>query len=165
MVKAGNSALTNQQCLKVWSLQNPPQMPGVEFMSASRPFSKGRLHHHYQVLGSGGVLNGAQWARSQPPSTQLPFAWSSITPSLQVNKAPKLCKVGQERPQNPMTSQTWLFSQGDRDVTPALPDHAALEGHSWSVPLHMCLCACLCPQPPCRPRSGHLGQYGLLPPI
>ncbi|KAI4556497.1 hypothetical protein MJT46_015120 [Ovis ammon polii x Ovis aries] len=51
-----------------------------------------------------------------------------------VNKAPKLCKVGQERPQNPMTSQTWLFSQGDRDVTPALPDHAALEGHSWLSP-------------------------------
>ena len=64
-----------------------------------------------------------------------------------------------------MTSQTWLFSQGDHDVTPALPDHAALEGHSQSVPLHMYLCACLCPQPPRRPHSGHLGQYGLLLPI
>ena len=44
------------------------------------------MHHHYQVLGSGGVSIGAQCARSQPPSTPLLFAWSSITSSLQGNK-------------------------------------------------------------------------------
>ena len=123
MVKPGNSALTTQQGPKVWSLQNPPQMQvwSLWVQVACSPKAALLMHHHYQVLGSGGVLIGVQWARSQPPSIPLPFAWSSITPSLQVNKAPKLRKVGWERPQNPMTSQTWLFSQGDRDVTPALP--------------------------------------------
>lgn len=74
----------------------PTSNAGVELVSASRLFSKGCFAHASPLSGSGEwwVLIGVQWARSQPPSIPLPFAWSSITPSLQVNKAPKLHKVG-----------------------------------------------------------------------
>lgn len=67
-------------------------------------------------------------------------------------------KVGEERPQNSMTSQTWLFSQGDCDVTPGLPDHAAPGGTARQFH-HTCapVCAHSPPAGPAQPISPNMG--------
>ena len=67
-------------------------------------------------------------------------------------------EVGEERPQNSMTSQTWLFSLGDCDTTPALPDHAAPGGTACQFH-HTCapVCAHSLPAGPAQPMSANRG--------
>ena len=142
-------------------LQSPVTLkaPLLSPSSLARVTGSGGGRMDSQIRESGGLA-------SQPPPLCSSLACSSIPSSLKAkntkkqkqkqNKTKHSAQGRGEGPQSSMTSQTWLFCQGDCDVMPSLPPWprspwGPQDGCISSIP-PVDLCAPIAPlQPPLSP--------------